>query len=504
MIEYLKKLNAIWSALLLTALFYEKSLGLNLLIYEVAYLIYIIWDKKVNLKNRNHQIYGSIFILSGIFTVINYSPFTYFMHFIAAFAFVGVLLHAELKSIVNIFLVAGSHIFGVWASYRRQLHDSKIKIIGFRKIYKTLAIIIIPLIIIYAFLLLYRRSNPLFDELAAKYYEYLNEWAIYISENLNWQLLWIFLVSLLVSIFLLVKASYHNLSEFDATSSDILLRKRKNSRISFGKLSLLNEYKAGIFLLAVLNALLLIVNIIDIRWVWFGFEWDGKYLKQFVHEGTYLLIISILISIAIVLYYFRGNLNFYSRNKMLRYLSYMWLAQNAVLSISVAIRNYWYIEYFALAYKRIGVFIFLILTLYGLYTVFVKVYKIKSGTYLYRKNVFSIFIVLVFSSFVNWDLVIAKYNFRHAETSFLHLDFMATLPYKTLAELNVPLEELMRLDSIQKVKFPFEDTFMTPERYKEIVANKIQIFTKAWEEKTLLEWNLAEYKAYKQLQSETH
>jgi hypothetical protein len=63
-----------------------------------------------------------------------------------------------------------------------------------------------------------------------------------------------------------------------------------------------NEYKAGIVLLIALNALLLFVNIIDIKWVWIGFEFEGQYLKEFVHKGTYLLILSIIISIGIVLY----------------------------------------------------------------------------------------------------------------------------------------------------------------------------------------------------------
>ena len=61
-----------------------------------------------------------------------------------------------------------------------------------------------------------------------------------------------------------------------------------------------------------MNVLLLVVNAIDINWIWFGFKpAPGFDLTQFVHEGTYVLILSILVAMGIVLWFFRRNLNFY-------------------------------------------------------------------------------------------------------------------------------------------------------------------------------------------------
>ena len=261
-------------------------------------------------------------------------------------------------------------------------------------------------------------------------------------------------------------------------------------------LALTSEYKAAIFLLFMLNILLLTVNIIDINWVWIGFEWNGAYLKQFVHEGTYLLIISILISIAITLYFFRGNLNFYKKNKLLRLLSFIWLFQNGILVISVAIRNFWYINYFALAYKRIGVIVFLILTLYGIITVVYKIKDSKTGFFLLRKNSMSLYLILIVLTFFNWDLIIANYNISSYQKSFVHLDYLSTLSNKTLPYLELQDSQLEKIAESQKQLFSFKEKFMTTDEFKQKIQNRKTQFLSDWEKSKFFSWNYADYKAY--------
>ena len=250
---------------------------------------------------------------------------------------------------------------------------------------------------------------------------------------------------------------------------------------------------------AFLNLVILVLNIADIKWVWYGFEWKGQYLKQFVHEGTYLLILSIIISIILVLYFFRGNLNFYQNNKLLKSLSYIWIVQNGILTISVAIRNFWYINYFALAYKRIGVIFFLVLVFYGLFSVYRKVSQRKSTFYIFKTNAYATLIVLILGSLINWDSVIAKYNFENSNRSFLHLNYLSTLSDKALPYLDKSLPELKRIDKIQKEKFPFKEKFMTPEAYYHIIENRKKMFLDKWDTKSILSWNLPEYLAAKKL-----
>ena len=115
----------------------------------------------------------------------------------------------------------------------------------------------------------------------------------------------------------------------------------------------------ALIVFTLLNLLLLVVNVLDINWIWFDFEVPLEFsLKQFVHEGTYLLIFSILLSMMLVLYFFRSSLNFYPKKKALVVLGKIWIIQNMVLAFSVFIRNYHYIDYHGLAGKRIGVIAF--------------------------------------------------------------------------------------------------------------------------------------------------
>jgi hypothetical protein len=311
-------------------------------------------------------------------------------------------------------------------------------------------------------------------------------------------------IGLFLSNFFILRRSFKPIIDWDINSDDKLKRRKTSIYKHFSFIALNNEYNAGVFLLLILNSTLLILNFIDIYWVWFNFKWEGQYLKQFVHEGTYLLILSIFISIILVLYYFRGNLNFYAKNRLLKYLSYIWLAQNGILTISVAIRNFWYIHYFALAYKRIGVIIFLLLTIYGLFTVFKKVQQRKSAFYLFKSNAFALYIILIISSALNWDNIIAKYNFQNSGKSFLHLDYLSTLSDNSLPALDKSLPELLRIDKIQKEKFPFEQTYMTPEQYHQIIRDRKIRFLQRWESKRILSWNFPEYVAYRKLNNNNH
>jgi len=131
----------------------------------------------------------------------------------------------------------------------------------------------------------------------------------------------------------------------------------------------------------------------------------------------------------------KGKINYLNSNKALRYLAYAWLAQNAILTISVGIRNFWYINFFSLAYLRIGVMFFLLLTLYSIYTVFVKIKDRKTTYFLFRKNSLAAYILLIVMAFFNWDIIIAKYNFNHSETAFVHFDFLANLSHNALPYL---------------------------------------------------------------------
>jgi len=497
----IKIISTVLCALTLTFLFHKKALGINLFIAELFLLSYLINSKQFRFQSFNTTIAFLGVLITSIATIVTHSILSYFINFLSLFIMIGVILYPEVKSLLNSIQLSFFNVFNSQIHFFNTLFNSNTNGIKLKKLVKKTSIFIIPIGIILIFILIYRNSNPVFDELVSDIVNSINNFLLLIFENIDLALFLTILICLFISNLIIFKTINKNVINRDINASFLLNRTKikKNSYFKFNDLK--NEFKAGVFLLIVLNLLLVIVNLIDINFVWFNFKWEGQFLKQFVHEGTYLLILSILISIALVLFFFRKNLNFYSKNKTLKYLSYVWLIQNAVLTISVTIRNFYYINYFSLAYKRIAVLLFLILTLYGLYTVFNKVKNKKTSFYLFQTNFSALFILLITSSIINWDKVIVNYNFKHANHSFLELNYIVDFSDKTLPYLDKSLPEIQKIHKIQTEKFPYVKNYMTPEEYHSIIQNRKENFIKAWEEKGFLSWNLAEYLAYEKIKT---
>ena len=117
-------------------------------------------------------------------------------------------------------------------------------------------------------------------------------------------------------------------------------------------------------LLWMLNGLLLLVNLNDL--VYFSFHStipvDSTY-AEYVHQGVYTLVLTVLLAIGILLYYFRGDQHFFSGSRRLLGLSFAWIIQNGVLLAIMAGKNHGYVEAYGLTYKRIGVYVYLLATL---------------------------------------------------------------------------------------------------------------------------------------------
>jgi hypothetical protein len=260
---------------------------------------------------------------------------------------------------------------------------------------------------------------------------------------------------------------------------------------------------AGIVLLFLLNILILCFNYVDITHIWIGFQWNGDFLKEFVHEGTWILLFSVFISAAIALYFFHNNLNFFSKNKLLKRLTVIWIAQNLVMTVSVAIRNLYYINYFGLAYKRIAVLFFLVLVAIGLITIIIKILKVKSSYFLWRINGFALLVVFTVSALFNWDVIITKYNFTHYNRSLIEYQFIYELSDAALPYAVKTMEELAEIKTVQEKTMPYniisQNYLWDYQKYHEYMNTKKDNFLNTYPSRSILEWNLPDYLAYKKL-----
>lgn len=255
-----------------------------------------------------------------------------------------------------------------------------------------------------------------------------------------------FLFGLLVSTWFVYKAYYRIvLDEEEKKTENLFRRRRKKSHNTGASLhvrsglapGLKTENRTGSLMMGMIAVLLLFVNVIDVVYVWFGsVDKETQDFSGDVHHGVNLLIFSILLSIFIMVYYFRKNQNFYSKNQLLKKLAYFWILQNAILIVSVVIRNMHYIQYHGLTQKRIGVFVFLLIVLIGLVSLVLKIRDKKSFFYLAKFNSWSLYGVLILLACFNWDRIIFNHNFSNRHKKQIDLTYLVDLSDEVVLHLD--------------------------------------------------------------------
>lgn len=419
-------------------LFYQQQLGINFFLFTILLIAFLFLRNKKVYQSKSWLFAAAGSLLSA-FCIFYYGNGLSVLANIISLCVLSAFSINPKTSIVTSFFfslysISASAVFMILDTIERnrnkEISDSKPVLV-------KVMLYIIPVVIAAIFFFMYKASNPVFNNFTEK----IN--LDFISAG------WIFFT--LGGLCLMYGFFYHKkinvISDKDELASNLLFAKSSNENSIFKNLlSIDNEKLSGIILLLLLNILLLTVNILDLNFLWF----DGTLPKDlsysaFLHQGTGALISSIIIAILIILFYFRGGLNFYQGNKTLKVLAGLWIMQNAFMIISTAYRNNLYINEYSLTYKRIGVYIWLLLVLIGLVTTFIKIIKAKSNWYLFRTNGWLFYGVLLFSCFINWDMIVTNFNINRAELKKKPLD---TSYLVSLSERNIP--QLLTLnDSIK-------------------------------------------------------
>jgi hypothetical protein len=373
---------------------------------------------------------------------------------------------------------------------------------------KAIRFAVIPLLFTIIFFFIYSSANSVFSDVSGKIGNWISTTFSDFFDLVSWPRIFFLTAGLYLTAWILLKSKVNFFERKEKHCNDELVRKRKTAaeakanvldivskklmgKSGRGMLALKNMNTVGLISLILLNLLLLVVNCIDIAYVWIGFEYGKDVnLYKMIHQGTDMLIVSILLAMTILIVFFRGNLNFYQRNKWLKYGSYAWIIQNCILVVSVFLRDYYYINQTGLAYKRIGVLFYLVLVLTGLVTVFWKIYSKKSIYYLFRVNAWAVIILLVGSTTVNWDELIASYNFKRKDKILMPVDYMLTLSNKAipLLEQNAHIlrEQLKIQEELGFLVNPCEPCI------QEELMKKKQVFLEDQERLSWLSYNLAD------------
>jgi hypothetical protein len=338
--------------------------------------------------------------MSAIAIFFFYSKLSFIANFVAFFTLVGHV--SECKSSIYINWLNGCYSLIAGFFHRNfSADETKEKVKKNIDYVYWIKIIGIPLVILIVFILLYRNGNPVFKDLISKIdFNFI---------NLQWLLLTVLGYYLLYNISEPIPVN--PVTSLDLKTDNVLLPKKSISK-SISK----KENQLGVVLIALLNLLIIFFLITDFTFLLSSSNLRASVFSSQVHSGINALIASIIIAIIIILYFFRGHLNFYKGNKNLKVLAYTWIGLNIILVINTVIKDFQYIYYFGFTYKRIGVLVYLLLTVIGLATTAIKVNYIKNLWYLFRINTLTAFIILMVSCTINWDKHITYYNLNYSKS----------------------------------------------------------------------------------------
>lgn len=465
-------------------LFWQERMGVNVLIFSLLIQGVLLYLQPESRSKREVLITGVGTFLTALLVVFHNSLLVKIIHVLSLSTFVGFTQQYELRFIFYAFLLYLHNMLRVPLAALQHLRTQSDLNYGMQRLRYSLNVTVIPIIILLVFYGIYYNANPKFAEVSNSF------WTSFL-ELFQWNISLEKTIFILTGVFILGGIFWHSggerLAKRQLKQVENLVRKRKDRAkqlVRLGVIDLKKEYQSGLILVIALDILLVIVNALDIRHVWFGEQPDNPLTwKNYVHEGTYLLIGAILLAMGILVVLFRKNINFFPKNEALKIAAYVWIIQNALLAISVGVRNWRYVEHCGLAYKRIGVFLFLMLVLFGLYSMFIKVKDRKSFYFLLHRNSWAMYAILIAATFVNWDVFITKYNLNHHAEEALDVAFlMDEVSDKNLSLLFDNQEFIVK-------KGKWELTQLQKD-----LANKKRQFNEKIEEGSWKSWNYMDWK----------
>lgn len=412
-------------AVVYAVLFYHAEMGVNLLIFD-ALLLGTALRCRPELAKYRAFIWsaGGLLFAAGC-VVIVHGEGALWAHHLTYLLVLGFAQARELRFFWYGFLLGGITLFrGPLQWFRRQavyLREVSAHRTS-RPAWRYVKQVVPALVILVPFLIFYLGANRELARGVAGFFGWVGNFSVDFA--LLWSVALFGFATVLFSGLLFPRLTESRLVNQQVIFRDELVRTRpersvvppraayRNYRPKPNKMTALrDEYRQGLLTFGLLNAVLAVVNLTDLTYVWLpSGDLSAATLSEYVHVGTWNLCISIGLAMLVVLYYFRGNLNFLRDSRLLRQLARIWLAQNALLAMSVAVRNYHYIDAYGLALGRVYVGFVLLLILFGLFTLLRKVDRRLTLSYLLHSNGLTVWLLLLAFGAINWPGVITRFN----------------------------------------------------------------------------------------------
>lgn len=427
-------------------LFYKEYIALNLGIFGLFLSILTYAQTKPEIRTRK-------FLTLFVCTIFSSFAFAWFGDAVSFGAvFISVLLlrfqgtYPKLKPflyieilLLNLFTFLGS-VFNLEQWYQKPGNSS-----SFGK--RLMTFFLIPGIFITLFLCVYSAGSSHFDQFFGNIKLDFSFFQVFLLAITGFYIGFIFW-NFGVERFIFRQNQYLN----DDFSGIINIQKP-----TFSFLDVDSERVSGLISFSALNIILVIFIITYNYEQFYQVSATADSLSAETHERVNVVIMSIVMAIFVIMFYFKKGFNFDSKANYLKISAKIWIILNAVLLISAALKNSEYILNYGLTYKRLGVYGFLAMAFIGLIFTFIKIQKKKTNAFLFNQMFWACYGLVLVCSYINWGWIITSNNIKRKDFAVnyhlvsinynekLLLDFAE----KTVnLQLKTKLEE--RIESYQK------------------------------------------------------
>lgn len=389
------------TVLAVVILFYKEYIALNLGIFGILLSILTFIQTKSEFRTKT---FLTLFVTS-IFSSFAFAWFGDAVSFVAVFVSVFLLrfkgTYPKLKPflyievlLINLISFVG-RVFNTEQWFEKPKEGS-----GFGK--KLITFILIPGILITIFLCIYSAGSSHFDQFFSEIKLDFSFFDIIFLAIIGFYVGFIFW-NFGVERFIFKQNRYLN----DDFSGLIKIQKP-----TFSFLDIDSERTSGLISFSALNILLLVFIMTYNYEQFFEVTKSADGLSAETHERVNSVIMSIIMAILVILFYFKRGFNFDEKAKSLKISAKIWIVLNAVLVISASLKNSEYIINFGLTYKRLGVYAFLTMALIGLIFTFIKIQNKKTNAFLFNKMFWASYGLILVCSYVNWGGIITANNIK--------------------------------------------------------------------------------------------
>lgn len=270
---------------------------------------------------------------------------------------------------------------------------------------KTMAFVLIPLILISIFFGIYSAGSDHFANLFTNIEFDINFWQLLAITVLGFFIAfnyWNYVVEKII-----YKSNHLLNNEFQ--------EKDKIQKSTYSFLDLDAERMSGVISFFALNILLIFFIITYNYEQFYEVSKTPAQLSEETHERVNAVIMSIVMAILVIMFYFKSNFNFDTKAGLMKILAKIWIFLNVILVVSAMVKNSEYIINYGFTYKRLGVYGFLILALIGLIMTFIKIQQKKRNAFLFNTMTWYLYGFILVCSYINWGGIITSENMKRKD-----------------------------------------------------------------------------------------